>query len=64
MMNQKQRLILELRNLNIRLENVEKDIKNLEIKILDKLQNIENNTNNGITYSEDSLHSKDTEDSK
>jgi len=50
MVSQKQRQIIELRNLNIKMDNLKKDIKNLEIKLLDFLSRIENNTNNGITY--------------
>ncbi len=50
MASQKQRQIIELRNLNIKMDNLKKDIKNLEIKLLDFLSRIENNTNNGITY--------------
>jgi len=50
MASQKQRQIIELRNLNIKMDNLKKDIENLEIKLLDFLSRIENNTNNGITY--------------
>lgn len=50
MVSQKQRQIIELRNLNIKMDNLKKDIENLEIKLLDFLSRIENNTNNGITY--------------
>jgi len=50
MVSQKQRQIIELRNLNIKMDNLKKDIKNLETKLLDFLSRIENNTNNGITY--------------
>jgi len=50
MASQKQRQIIELRNLNIKLDNLKVDIKNLETKLLDFLSRIENNTDNGITY--------------
>ena len=54
MVSKKDRQTIELRNLNIKMDNLKKDIQNLETKLLDSLSKIENNTDNGITY-----HSKE-----
>ena len=46
------RIILELNNLNIKVDNLKTDISILQTKLVDGLHQIENNTDNGISYGE------------